>query len=78
MRIRSKFLTLETVVTTETETSECATAEEIGAGEQTAAVEKVPTTKDHSNAEYPLGESAEVNEPDESDATSETVDNNEI
>ena len=47
-----QVLDLGTAVTTETETSECATAEEIGAGEQTAAVDKVPTTKDHSNAEY--------------------------
>ena len=45
-----------------------------------AAVDKVPTTvyKDRSNEEYPLGESAEVNECDKSNTTSETIDNDEI
>jgi hypothetical protein len=44
------------------------------------AVDKVLTTayEDRGDAEYPLGELAEVNEPDESDTTSETIDNDEI
>ena len=44
-----------------------------------AAVEKVPTTvhEDLSDAKYPLGKSAEVDEHDESDTTSETIDNDE-
>jgi hypothetical protein len=60
--------------------SESTTAEEIGTGEQIAAVDNVPTTayKDRGDAEYQLGESVEVNEPDESDTTSETIDNDEI
>jgi hypothetical protein len=45
-----------------------------------AAVDKVPTTayKDRSDAEYPLSELVEVNEPDESNTTSETIDNDGI
>lgn len=44
-----------------------------------AAVDKVPTTvhEDRGDAEYPLCESAEVNERDKSDTTSETIDNDE-
>ena len=55
--------------------SESTTAREIGTGEQMAAVDKVPTSayEDHGDAEYQLGESAEVNELDESDTTSETI-----
>jgi hypothetical protein len=74
----TQVLDLRTAVTTETETCESATAEEIGAREQTAAVDKVWTTEDRSNAEYLLGELAEVNEHDVSDTTSETIDNDEI
>jgi hypothetical protein len=51
----TQVLDLRTAVATETETCESATAGEIAAREQTAAVDKVPTTKDRSNAEYPLG-----------------------
>jgi hypothetical protein len=49
-------------------------------GEQIAVVDKVPTTahKDRANTEYQLSESAEVNKLDESDTTSETIDNDEI
>jgi hypothetical protein len=56
------------------------TAEEIETGEQMAAVDKVPTTahEDRGDAEYPLSESVEVNEPNESDTTSETIDNDGI
>jgi hypothetical protein len=60
--------------------SESIIAEEIGTREQMAVVDKVPTTayEDCGDSEYQLGESAEVNEPDESDTTSEMIDNDEI
>jgi hypothetical protein len=75
-----QVLDLGTAITVETETSESTIAKEIGTREQMAAVDKVLTTahEDRAGAEYPLGELAEVNEPDESDITSETTDNDEI
>ena len=44
-----------------------------------AAVDKVPTTahEDRGDTEYPLGKSVEVNKPNESNTTSETIDNDE-
>jgi len=75
-----QVLDLRTAITIETEMSKSTTAKEIGTGEQMAAVDKVLTTahEDRGDVEYQLGESAEVNEPDESDTTSETIDNDEI
>ena len=56
--------------------SEFIIARKIRAGEQIAVADKVPTTvlEDSSNAEYLLGELAEVNERDDSDTTSEWID----
>jgi hypothetical protein len=75
-----QVLDLGTAITIEIETSEFTIVEEIGTREQMAAVDKVPTTahEDRGNAEYSLGELVELNEPDESNTTSETIDNDEI
>jgi hypothetical protein len=75
-----QVLDLGTAITIKTETSKSTTAEEIETREQIAAVDKVLTTayKDHSDTKYLLSKLVEVNKPNESNTTSETIDNDRI